>query len=530
MLPNFINHPALKKYLFIWIGIIAIATFLAVSISIGKIYLIILLGIIVSYLIHPIYLLFLIIYLNPFADWIVVKFPSLFTKLIIDLLIFVFASSILARNLIKKKKWIGSPFWKWLLPLFTFFIISALFHGTTFEDVIFINWLHFRFVYLAIAITQLKISDTKYAALIKGLFIIFFVQLGIGLFQVLGGEWAKGAFYQDSDRVALSYGRLQYSSYETAMHFNLSGITYIYSTFYLPGLLGSFLLIMLCLASGMRNAISRIPLYGNQLRSNVGRLPFYSFFSKRKWYLLGFSLTTGLMLLTFNRTTYISLFVLLSFLFLRSINKEKKILLYAVTILGCSILIYGWEMLFDYLMRVNNPDIGELDIIARFLSFYSTYLSQETPRKIAYFVILPNVLLEKPFWGLGIASVLDQEKFFLDSIMLSQALFYAYADAGIVRLFVDYGVLGAVFWGLLFIYIFSHARKGYIHSANSKEKAICFSVMAGVITLLPESIGTTLILAKSYGLYLWILIGFSQKWRQPSAVSFAANGHFIKAG
>lgn len=508
---NFRDYSTFKKYLLIWTAIITIVTLSAISISVVNIYLLIPLGIIISYLIHPIYILFLIVFFNPFADWIVVKYPSLFTKTFIDLLIFFFTSSILLRNLIKQKKWVASPFIKWLLPIFTLFIISVLFHRNKFEDILFSNWAHFRFIYLAIGLAQLRISDTQYTGLLKGIFIILFAQVCIGFFQVLGGEWAKDLFYQNSERIFLSYGPLQYSSYETALSFNLPGITYIYSTFYVPGLFGSFLLVMLCLAIGMRIAISRIPAYRNQLSSSPANIPFHSIFANRKIYFLLFSLITILFCLTFNRTTYISFIILLSFLIIWSANKKGKLLIYAVTLLSCSIIIYSFDNLFDYLMRVSNPDIGEFDPISRLFSFYASYLGQDTPRKIAYFAILPKILCENTFMGLGVASMLTPQNFFPESPLLSDALSYAYVDAGIVRLFIDYGLLGAAFWGILFINIFRHARKRFMVSEDSKDAAICFSVMAGLITLIPVSVGTSLILSKSYGLYLWMLIGLSQK-------------------
>lgn len=186
-------------------------------------------------------------------------------------------------------------------------------------------------------------------------------------------------------------------------------------------------------------------------------------------------------------------------------------MIYAVTLLSCSIIIYSFDNLFDYLMRVSNPDIGEFDPISRLFSFYASYLGQDTPRKIAYFAILPKILCENTFMGLGVASMLTPQNFFPESPLLSDALSYAYVDAGIVRLFIDYGLLGAAFWGILFINIFRHARKRFMVSEDSKDAAICFSVMAGLITLIPVSVGTSLILSKSYGLYLWMLIGLSQK-------------------
>lgn len=511
---NFADYSTVKKYLLIWTAIITITTISAISISMVNIYSLVALGIIISYIIHPIYILFLIVFLNPFADWIVVKYPSLLSKIFIDLLIIVFTSSILLRNMIKQKGWVAFPFIKGLLPIFGIFFISVLFHRNKFEEICFTNWINFRFLYLAIGITQLRIPDNKYLGLLKGIFIILFLQVCLGYFQSLGGEWAKNLFYQDSERVALSYSLLQYKSYETAIIFNLPGITYIYSTFYAPGLFGSYLLVMLCLAIGMRYAISRSPAYGKQVTSSAANIPFHFIFANRKIFFLMLCLITVLLCLTFNRTTYISFVALLLFLIIWSTNKKGNLLIYAASLLGCSILIYNFENIFDYLMRVSNPDIGEIDPISRLLSLYSSYLGQDSPRKTAYFEILPKILLENTFLGLGVGSMLSPENNFSASPVLSEGLFYAYADAGIVRLFIDYGLLGAVLWSILFINIFRHARKRFMVSKDYKEAAICFSVMAGLITLIPQSVGTSLILSKSYGLYLWVLIGLSQKGRK----------------
>jgi O-antigen ligase len=82
---------------------------------------------------------------------------------------------------------------------------------------------------------------------------------------------------------------------------------------------------------------------------------------------------------------------------------------------------------------------------------------------------------------------------------------------GFVRLIVESGSLGAFIFGLLFVGIFKHARKRYLLASKYEDRAVCYAVASAIITLLPISVGTMLLLSKSYGLYLWMLMGLSQR-------------------
>jgi len=176
------------------------------------------------------------------------------------------------------------------------------------------------------------------------------------------------------------------------------------------------------------------------------------------------------------------------------------------------------ENIFQYLMYVKMPEKERFDPINNFLSLFSGYLAQESPRKTAYWDILPKVLLEMPTWGLGVTSMLNRNTFFTDLIFLNEALIYVFADAGYVRLLLEYGIMGSIIWGVLLFGIYMHAKKTYINLNNPYSKMVSLAVMAGIITLIPSSFGTALILSKSYGLYLWMYIGMSQSCEQKNIV------------
>ena len=519
-LVEFNNYSKISKTLCIFLVFSGIAIFIALSISTDRLYLIIALGMVGMFFIHPIYILFLIIVLNPFSDWIVVNYPSLFSKVIIDIFIGMFILVTIARKIVKHKSWIATPFHKWVFVLIIFYIISGFFHRAQLEDFIFMNWLHFRFVYLAIAITQLDLNDRKYSGLIKILILMYFFHLGIGLFQAIGGEWAKNFFYQEFQNISLSYGLLNYSSYDTALQFNLAGFTYIYSTFFSAGHFGSFLLLMVCLLFGMRKARLNFQANTDSKPFSTRKSSFSSIFKKKKYYFLLIILTIIEIGLTFSRSTYIGLFVLISFMIITSGSSLRKLVIYGVGLLALVFCILNMEILINYFGGVTNPELGTFDPIARCFSVFSSYFLQDTPRKIAYWNILPKIITEMPLFGLGVTSLLDQEEVFIDSIPINNALVYVYGDAGFVRLFAEFGILGSLILGLLFFDVFKYARKGYILANKYEEKVLCFAVVSGIITLIPVSVGTMLILSKSYGLYLWMFIGFSQRWRLNNQTQF----------
>jgi len=512
-LAEFNNYSKISKTLCIFLVFLGIAIFIALSISTDRLYLIIALGMVGMFFMNPIYILFLIIILNPFSDWIVVNYPSLFSKVMTDIFVVIFILVTMARKIAMRKSWIVTPFHKWVFVLLIFYLMSGFLHWTNIEDFMFMNWVHFRFVYLAVGITQLNLNDRKYYGVIKVLILVYFIHLAIGLFQVVGGEWAKDLVYQGSQNISLSYGLLHYSNYDTAFEFNLAGFTYIYSTFFSPSHFGSFLLLMICLVFGMRKA--RLNFQANKYSKPfiANKMSVYSVFIKKKYYCLILILTTIEICLTFNRSTYIGFFVLISFIIISSGSSLRKLVIYEIVLIAVTFSIFNMESLINYLEGVSNPGIGTFDPIARGLSIFSTYFLQDTPRKIAYWNILPRIITETPLFGLGVTSVLNQENIVGTTIVISDSLRYVYGDAGLVRLFVEFGMLGSLIFGLLFFKVFNFARKGYILANKYEERVLCFAVVTGIITLVPVSIGTMLIISKSYGLYLWMFIGFSQRWR-----------------
>lgn len=460
--------------------------------------------------IHPMYLLALIVILNPFSDWIVIKFPSLITKEIIDIIIGLFITNVFIRKLLKKERWSSAPFVGWIFILVMFHILSGIVNWTGLGDLIFMNWTHFRFIYMAIAVTQLTIPHGKYTKFINALFVVLLIQIAIGMFQMVGGEWAKGLFYRGSDQVVISYGVLKFESYDTASAFNPGGPTYIYSTFALPIGYGGYLLSMLLLLLGFR-----ISKYKSFREDNSEKMLFV--LGTKKYYLI-FAVIGILLLVTFNRTSYIGFLVIVFFVLLYTIKSWKKLILLEMVVLGLIILFLNVDIFYERIRYVSNPELGIFDPINRLLSASSYFLS-EHPRKIAYTDILKYVVLEKPLFGFGVTSVLNREQLLTEFPAWNMALFYVYGDAGLVRFPVEFGIIGTLFWVFLYLSIFKHARKGYLIANDQKVKAICFAVMCGVIVLIPLSVGSMLILSKSFGLYLWLFIGLSQRWGSKTVIS-----------
>ncbi len=499
----------MKKVLF-YILIFLLAILSAVFVLSGNLYVLLTIPFLfVVILIHPIYVLFLIILLNPISDLLVIKYPSLMTKVIIDILIFLFMCAVVLRKIVNKEKWTSYPFYKWIFIVFVFFIISGLTTWTGLEDLLFMNWIHFRFIYFAIAVTLLSYDDKKISQLINLLLIVFIFHIGIGVFQVVGGEWAKNLFYSYDDRFSLSFNKLEFRSYDTASNFNPAEISYIYSTFYLPGHYGGYLLIMLSLIIGLR-LVFRGKKWNNTFE---GIQPFYiSIVSRRHIFILLFLLAIILIILTYSRSAYMGLITLISILIFFSKKPLINNMLYAFGFVFCSLLIVNLELIFDFLKDIRNPEIGVFDPISRFLSIFPSYIFENTPRKIAYYEILPLVILEKPLFGFGVTSALSKGNLLLASFELNNALFFVFGDAGLVRIFVEYGVIGTIMFGILFFSTFKYAMKGYISANRPAYKAICLSVLFGLLLSIPLNIGTMLMLSKPFGLYLWMLIGLSQKW------------------
>lgn len=507
-----IKFALIKSYVFL-ILLAFLSTLLVLSENVYALLIIPLL--LFAILIHPIYILFLIILLNPLSDLLVIKYPSFLTKVSMDILMLLFICMVVLRKIAKKEKWITYPFYKWIFIIFIFYIISGLATWTGLEDLLFMNWIHFRFVYLAIAITLLHYDDKKFTQLMNLLLIVFIFQAGIGVFQVVGGEWAKSLFYSYGDQFALSFRALEFKSYDTASSFNPAGITYIYSTFYLPGHYGGYLLIMLCLTIALK-LVSREK---KRIKPFEDIKSFYiSLISRRNMFLILFSLVIILIILTYSRSSYLALITFISTLILFSLKKPiiKNILL-IIGFIIFSLLIANIKTLSEYLKGFQEPAIGIFDPIGRFLSFIQGYILENSPRKIAYYDILPIIILKKPLFGFGVTSALNWEKLSVNSLELNNALFYVYGDAGIVRIFVEYGVVGTLIFCMLFISVFSHAKKGYINANDTKYRAICLAVMFGILISIPLNIGTMLMLSKPFGLYLWMLIGFSQRWQIKSA-------------
>jgi len=503
---------SIKNYL--WLLIFAVpSTYFVLSENLYALLTIPLL--LVAILVHPIYILFLIILLNPISDLLVTKYPSLLTKVSIDILILLFICVVVLRKIVNKEKWISYPFYKWIFIISVFYIISGIATWTGPEDLLFMNWIHFRFIYFAIAVTLLSYDDKKISQLINLLLIVFIFHIGIGVFQVVGGEWAKNLFYSYEDQVSLSFRTLEFRSYDTASSFNPAGTTYIYSTFYLPGHCGGYLLIMLSLIIGLRLVL------GEKKWNNTfeGIQPFYiSLVSRRNIFILLFLLAIILIILTYSRSAYLGLITLISILIFFSkkpvINNILYTVLYTVGFIIFSLLITNLELVFDFLKDIQNPGIGVFDPIGRFFSIFPSYVFENTPRKIAYYEILPMIILQKPLIGFGVTSALNKGKLLLDSFELNNALFYVFGDVGIVRIFVEYGVIGTIIFGTLFFFVFKYAMKGYVNANRPEYRAICLSVMFGILLSIPLNIGTMLMLSKPFGLYLWMLIGLSQKWQK----------------
>lgn len=481
--------------------------------------------IIYIFLIHPIYILGLIIILNPFSDWLVVKLPSILTKVVVDILILAFILGTWRINFFRKKPWVKAPANKFILMLVILYIISSLIYWRGLEEFLFMNWIHFRFIYLAVAITQLKINDAEYTTLLKLIFLIFLIHIGLGLFQMASGEWGKSLFYQGGGKqVSLSYRLLQFKSYEFVDQFNEGGLSYIYSTFFTPTHYGGFLTLMLCLILGMRKVLQKTIINGNYTWPNF----YSSIFLNQKRYIFILTLTIILIISTFSRTAYIAFFVLISFFILISGNSLLRLIIYKIALIALIFLGVNSEYVFNYLKFQANPEIGVFDPISRFLSVFAQYFGEETPRRIAYTIILPKVITETPFFGLGVNSVLNQENLFANLLALNNALFYVYGDAGIVRMFVEWGVIGVLVYTLLFISLFKHSRRSYLFSTHFMEKTISFTVMTSIILIIPIMFGTMLLLAKSYGLYLWMFIGFFQNLRNRNVQVHTFKYHYFR--
>jgi hypothetical protein len=192
----------------------------------------------------------------------------------------------------------------------------------------------------------------------------------------------------------------------------------------------------------------------------------------------------------------------------------QKLISYEIFLIIIVFMISNLENIVIYLKGVDNPNFASFDPINRLLSTFPTYVFESTPRRLAYTEILPRILVDYPVFGLGVTSVLNQQSYFLDSPVLRNALYYVYGDVGIVRLFVEYGVLGAFIYLLLFINVFKHAQRHYLYLNPDIGKAFSYATMLGIIILIPISLGTMSVLSKSYGLYLWMFIGFSQRWHK----------------
>jgi len=502
------NFTFRKNYIFL----LLLAILTALFVLSGNIYILLIIPLfLVVILIHPMYILFLIILLNPLSDLLVIKYPSFLNKISIDILIMLFICVVVLRKIVNREKWISYPFYKWIFIIFIFYIISGLSTWTGLEEFLFMNWIHFRFIYFAIAITLLSYNNKIFSQFINLLLIVFIFHIGIGFFQVVGGEWAKNLFYSYGDQFALSFRALEFRSYDTALNFNPARSTYIYSTFYLPGHYGGFLLIMLCLAIGFKLVLGKMKC--NNPFEDIKSF-YISMIFRRNIFITLFLLTVILIILTYSRSAYLGLFTLISTLIFFSNKPIINNFLYVIGFIIISLLIANLEIVFDYLKDFQNPAFDMFDPIGRLFSIFPNYIFENTPRKIAYYDILPIIILQKPLFGLGVTSALNKGKLLLDSFELNNALFYVYGDTGIVRIFVEYGVIGTLIFSMLFFSVFRYARIGYI-SANSIEyKAICLAVILGIIISIPLNIGTMLMLSKPFGLYLWMLIGFSQRWQK----------------
>lgn len=455
----------------------------------------------------------MIILLNPISDLIATKYPSLFTKVIIDVLILLFIFLVLVTKIIRKEKWTFYPFYKWILLLLTFYVVSGFATHTGFEHLLFMNLVHFRFIYLAIAITLLNFDEKKLDRLINLILVVFILQLGIGVFQVIGGEWAKGVFYSYQDRISLSYRLLQYQSYDTALRFNPAGSAYIYSTFYLPGHYGGYLLIMLCLVIAAKIVSGKKKWNFSNKRTK----PLYiSLLTSSKISILILLISVTLIVLTYSRSAYFGLIALVAALIFFSKSSFQKALFYSMAFLIISLITLNTESLFYYLEKVRNPSVEVFNPIDNFFSMFPDYFFENTPRKLAYTAILPIIITQKPLFGFGVASNLYREELLYDVPELNDALYYVYGDAGIVRIFVEYGIVGVLIITALFFSVSKYAWKGYLYASNHQYKAICFAALIGIIISVVISVGTMLIISRPFGLYLWMLIGLSQKWQRES--------------